>query len=248
MDWSYDSGYFATGGVDKKIILWDPKSSKPTHYFQKHTDTVECVKFNPYQGGSTHLASASRDTTVRLWDLNYFNKSETILKNHSKAVTSISFSSRLPFLVSVSKDKNAYLCKTSTPKRKTKLPKSTSYGEYNYVSWSKQGHWIGCVGESKHIAIWKWNGNRAIFERHIENHKNLSKLNSVNWSSSEDQLITSCEDGVVRIFDTLTGKLEEIISGHQGNVFEAHFSPDFSSSHVASVSADSTLQVCRLQK
>nr|VFJ57125.1 MAG: WD40 repeat [Candidatus Kentron sp. FW] len=66
---------FATGGADKRIVLWRPAlvGAKPFCLLQGHANRVVGLRFVPGHGQddkeSRRLLSASRDNTMRLWDL-----------------------------------------------------------------------------------------------------------------------------------------------------------------------------------
>lgn len=65
--YSPDSKWVVTGGVDNRLIFWDLQTGKPIAVVRAHDDAVTSVALS--QDGK-QLVSASRDGTVRLWDVN----------------------------------------------------------------------------------------------------------------------------------------------------------------------------------
>lgn len=66
---SRDRQWIATAVNNKKIALWHCEQDKPpqfVHFFEGHDDMVAYVEFSP---DSRRLLSASRDNTVRIWDV-----------------------------------------------------------------------------------------------------------------------------------------------------------------------------------
>ena len=78
----------ASGGGDKVIKLWDPKTGKVIRTLEGHGDIVRSVAFSPDQ---KTLASGGVDLTVRLWDVPTGQLKRT-LKGHTARVMSVVYS------------------------------------------------------------------------------------------------------------------------------------------------------------
>ncbi|GAB6042390.1 nSTAND1 domain-containing NTPase [Endothiovibrio diazotrophicus] len=74
----------ATGGADKRIVLWDADSGRPVRVLRDHGNDVMGLRFVP--GG--RLLSASRDKTLRSWDV-VTGVALHIYQGHSAALRSV---------------------------------------------------------------------------------------------------------------------------------------------------------------
>ena len=61
-----DTGkYVATGGADKRLIIWSADELKPLRVFTQHRDAVTSLAF---RRGTNQLYSSSADRTIKIWD------------------------------------------------------------------------------------------------------------------------------------------------------------------------------------
>ncbi|KAK9706091.1 hypothetical protein RND81_07G103600 [Saponaria officinalis] len=86
---SSDGKLLATGGHDKKAVLWFTDSRKHKSVLEEHTHMITDVRFSP---SMSRLATSSFDKTVRVWDAD--NPAGYSLRNftgHSTTVMSLDF-------------------------------------------------------------------------------------------------------------------------------------------------------------
>jgi WD repeat-containing protein 24 len=72
IDWNADTGLIASGGRDKSIKVWDPKSPsrKPKHVV--HTITsISRVKWRPNYVNEIASSSLSLDSRIHIWDVTH---------------------------------------------------------------------------------------------------------------------------------------------------------------------------------
>ncbi|CAK9303080.1 unnamed protein product [Gordionus sp. m RMFG-2023] len=87
---SQDNSKFACCGMDKNVRCIDVATGKVLRKFRGHAGRVNCVTFND---DSSVLLSGSIDSSVRIWDIKSYNKSEIqILKEARDSVTAIKVS------------------------------------------------------------------------------------------------------------------------------------------------------------
>ncbi|KAK0316199.1 pre-rRNA processing protein [Friedmanniomyces endolithicus] len=80
---SQDGKFVATGGLDKRIVVWDAATLKPLKVFTQHRDTVSSLAF---RRGTNQLFSASRDRTVKIWSLDELAYVETLFGHQDEVV------------------------------------------------------------------------------------------------------------------------------------------------------------------
>ncbi|GAK62452.1 WD40 repeat-like protein [Moesziomyces antarcticus] len=90
LDWHASKGMLISGSKDNLVKVWDPRAN-PTGTclatFHNHKNTVQACKFSP---DGLRFATASRDMTVKLYDLRMMAE-QTTLKGHTKEVCSLDF-------------------------------------------------------------------------------------------------------------------------------------------------------------
>uniref|UniRef100_A0A0A9ALM0 Transcriptional corepressor LEUNIG n=1 Tax=Arundo donax TaxID=35708 RepID=A0A0A9ALM0_ARUDO len=85
---SSDGKLLATGGHDKKVVLWFTDVLKPKSTLEEHALLITDVRFSP---GMTRLATSSFDKTVRVWDADNPDYSLRTFTGHSASVMSLDF-------------------------------------------------------------------------------------------------------------------------------------------------------------
>ena len=92
-------GRMATAGADAKIALWTAGRQQPDEVFEGHTAPIVALAVSP--DGAT-LASASWDSTARLWPLG--SGAKRVLEGHAQNVNGVAFTPDGKSLVSVGYD------------------------------------------------------------------------------------------------------------------------------------------------
>ncbi|KAF7830242.1 transcriptional corepressor LEUNIG-like isoform X1 [Senna tora] len=85
---SPDGKLLASGGHDKKAVLWYADSLKPKATLEEHSSLITDVRFSPTM---SRLATSSFDKTVRVWDVDNPGYSLRNFTGHSASVMSLDF-------------------------------------------------------------------------------------------------------------------------------------------------------------
>ncbi|KAM3414512.1 hypothetical protein BST61_g9671 [Cercospora zeina] len=107
---SQDGKFVATGGLDKKLIVWDAATLKPlkTFFYQNcHRDSIDSLSF---RRGTNQLFSASRDRTVKIWSLDELTYVETLF-GHQEEVADVSALAQEKCVTVGARDRTARLWK-----------------------------------------------------------------------------------------------------------------------------------------
>ncbi|KAI9729060.1 MAG: pre-rRNA processing protein [Chrysothrix sp. TS-e1954] len=80
---SADGRFVATGGADRRLIIWDAHNLEPLKVFTQHRDAVTALAF---QGKTNQLFSASKDRTIKIWSLNELAYIETLFGHQDEVL------------------------------------------------------------------------------------------------------------------------------------------------------------------
>ena len=125
---SHDKSYLASGGVDKKIRVWDLNSKTYDDIFDKHDGEITTLAFSPdkefFDREGTFLASGGKDSKVIVWKLNTSGSEETD-KVHTfqsnQEVTALVFVATHKLLVAGTKKGDILAWDTTDVKSEVKL-------------------------------------------------------------------------------------------------------------------------------
>jgi WD40 repeat protein len=169
-------------------------------FFHGHTSPVYSVAFSP--DGKT-LASASADTTVRLWNVASHQSMGPPLTGHTDVVFSVAFSPDGRTLASASFDKTVRLWDVAT-RRPLGDPLTGHSGTVVSVAFSPDGKTLAsAVGDIRNgpdntVQLWDVASRQPLGEP-LTGHTHT--VNSVAFSPDGKILASGSADGTVRLWD-----------------------------------------------
>jgi WD40 repeat protein/tetratricopeptide (TPR) repeat protein len=161
-----------------------------------HTDGVTSVSFSP---DGQRIASASKDKTIKLWDLKNRQDVKTFVQ-HTDAVTSVSFSPDGQVIASASKDKTVKLWNLDG----TLLKDLKHNQSVINVIFSPNGKMLAAASEDNTVKIWTHEGSR------FQNLNHQDSLVSIVFSPDSKMIATASKDDIITLWDIDGNKLKEI--------------------------------------
>ncbi|MEO0986590.1 MAG: TIR domain-containing protein [Cyanobacteria bacterium J06639_14] len=196
-----------------------------------HGDAVNSISFSP--DGQT-LASASSDSTIKLWTLQ--GEELITLEGHSDWVTQVRFSPDGQTLVSASGDGTVKLW---TLQGEELISLEGHRDWVTSVSFSPDGQTLASASNDGTVKLWTLRGEEL---KSLEGHSGW--VTSVSFSPDGQTLASASTDGSVKLW-TLQGEELATLKGHSVTVNSVSFSPD--SQTLASASHDGTVKLWTVQ-
>ncbi|KAF9427947.1 hypothetical protein BGZ94_003777 [Podila epigama] len=228
----------ATSGSNNAVKLCDVLTGYVRLKLIGHNDVVTCIAYSP-DGGK--IATASADTTARLWDT--LSGDTLHILRHTEFVTSIAFSPNGHQLVSSGRDTSLQTWESQTGERLFLLEGRLDYDEDSdedsllCIAYSPDGRQIASGGTCETVVVWNAHTGKHLFK--LSDH--TLGVNSVAYSPDSRQIVSGGEDRIVRLWDSQNGDLINKLFGHIGSINSAVFSPN--GEYIVSGSGDQTVRV-----
>lgn len=221
---------FATGGYDRRVVIWDRATLTPIHELEGHYDGIYEVAYSP--DGSL-LASASEDDTVRLWDSRTGGQLQ-VLEAGERWFTSVAFSPD-GTRVAATTYGAAHVWDVATGEHLSKFEDIDAWS--NGVAFSPDGSRLVTSGWAG-ADIWDvTTGDRllALRERHTR------AVLSLAISPDGSRIVTGADDDTAVLWDANDGSALATLKGHNDSVWQVAFSPD--GRRLATSSSDGTVAI-----
>ncbi|CAE6422052.1 unnamed protein product [Rhizoctonia solani] len=191
------NSFVASGGGkgDNSIHLWDPsKGTSILPPLTGHTDEVLSIAISP---DNLHLASASRDKTLRVWDLKN-NTELRVLDRHTRAVWSVAYSHDGYKFASSSSDGIIFVWDSQKTEVIATLVHDNVPDKWiSSVAFSPDDNFIASSANHT-IRLWNLSTGDLVggpYEGHCE------LVWSVAFSPSGTHIVSGSHDGTIRFWD-----------------------------------------------
>ena len=246
--YSPDGKNLASASGDTTVKLWDVVTGKELKTLKGHQDMVFGVSFSPdghqdmvfgvsFSPDGKTLASASRDTTVKLWDVGTGKELKT-LEGYQNTVFGVSFSPDGKTLASASLDKTVRIWEVINSKEPPiSQPLRGHEDQVWAVAFSPDGKQIVSGGRDSTLRI--WDGNTGKATKTLQGH--TGSVRALAYSPDGKYIVSGSSDKTLRLWDAETGKAIRTLPAHTGEVNSVAFSPD--GKRIVSGSDDKTLRI-----
>lgn len=201
--------FFASTFNPAKVMLLDT--------LKGHEDIVRDVTISP---DGTILASASKDTTIRLWTFP-FNQGPRILRGHTESVGSVAFSPDGLLLASGSQDCTIKLWDVSSGRELRTLTGHTNI--VRSVAFSPDGLLLASGGNDRSIRLWEVSSGRELLPPLGRSGAVVRVVISPNGKILAGGGST---DHTVRLWNLPSKRELRTLIGHAGNLEDMAMSPD----------------------
>jgi len=244
---SPDGTRLAVGGGDT-FLIWDVPSEEIVVQRSGHYREINDVAFSR---SGKHLASASRDGAIKLWDVTVrfeirelhvqegqpdsveFHPDGTVLAVAVRGESTSSSTSGY----SEARYGAVELWDVETGRAVAILDHPNGVLS---VSFSSDGHLLASADRDGTVRIWDVSTAEVVKQlQPLED--NATDATAVTFSPDDLSLCSAYQDGVIRIWDVGTGATTQVLRGHTQYVGSVAFSPD--GQLLASGSVDDTVRV-----
>ncbi|MCA9139833.1 MAG: serine/threonine protein kinase [Planctomycetales bacterium] len=174
------------------VAIWDLNEEVRVRVLQDHTESVQGVAFNP--NGRGFLASASRDASIKIWDL-ISQQVHAQCLGHTHGVASVAWHPQGDLLASASWDGTARIWNGNTGRE---LMKFNCHPHHCFaIAWNPNGEQLATAGDDHRIKFWDPNA-QVDFETVVATKK--ATIVDLRMNPANDQLLCRASDGELSVW------------------------------------------------
>ena len=220
-----DSSHVASGSSDNKVKLWN-KSTGQVKKIIKHSKPVNSIAMTP---DGSYVASASDDKTVKLWGGKDKKKAKTIIK-HSKPVKLIAMTPDGNHVVSGSDYNTIKLWNKNNPVKKGKVIIQHDK-KITGVAISFDGRFVASSSHDGTVKLWDRKKSTDLEQGLviIKSPEAVTTVAIADNSKGDIFVVAGGKDGMVKLWNSITKQVKNIIEHDEGDVWSVVITSDGSS-------------------
>ena len=203
-----DGRWFASGGADNSIRLWDTESGLELRALHGHSNWIRSLAVSR---SGKQLASGSNDRTIKVWNISAGRELLT-LSGHTGPIESVVFTSDDKWIVSGSTDRTIKIWDAASGSLTTTL--SGHATAVSVLAISPDGKYLASGGADGEIRIWdaaSWKELRIL-------HRHAKKITALAFSRDSRWLLSGSADGMFTVWNPVDGKDRNFATGNQSGV------------------------------
>ncbi|XP_005104695.1 bromodomain and WD repeat-containing protein 3 [Aplysia californica] len=241
---SFENTHLASGSCDKVVRVWCLRSKAPAAVLQGHSSMITSVQFCPkIQGDQRYLVSTGNDGCVCFWHYNIssneFSPKPIKFIEKSRAGAQMLCSSFSPggaFLATGNSDHvvRVYFLHAAGPEKICELEAHTD--KVDSICYSNHLNRFVSGSNDGTARIWRlqkheWRATVLNMAATLQSPSSRSsvprfgcgmdqmRVTMVSWSMDDARVITAASDLTIKIWNSHTGTLLQVLEGHEDEVY-----------------------------
>ncbi|QRV75744.1 Notchless protein [Ceratobasidium sp. AG-Ba] len=244
-----DGKKIISGSEDETICVWDAQTGELERRMKSSNGPILSIACSP---DKAHILFVTADNSICILNLNSMKTEKRLSGDQGDHILSAVYSPNGNTIISGSQNGMVYLWNVDTRVMKRSTLRGHSL-PVRAVAYSLNGAYIASGSEDQTIRIWNAHSRRAVGTP-LTGHDHL--ISTVAFSPDSTYVASGSYDGsfimagmyegMVCIWNTRSGEIEQILKGHVARINSAAYAPN--GQHATTGSIDGTIRIWDLNK